>query len=109
LATPIPTAVLAVSPGISEMSQLTVEIIDSSGSSTSAQDLQGQLDTYKFASVNLVTQSAIGNAGAIVSFAPTVNQDVRNTVLTEVKKIANNVTVQESQSGSYDITIVLGQ
>jgi len=109
LATPIPTTAPAVSPSLSETGQLTVEIISSSGSSTTAQTLQNQLDTYKFASVNMVTQTAIGSAGAIVSFAPTVNQNVRDAVLTEVKKVASNVTVQEKQSGSSDITIVLGQ
>ncbi len=109
LATIPPTALPSVLPGSLSTRNLTVQIINASPSATIAQELLGQLDTYKFKSVNLQTQSAIGSAGTLVAFAPTTGQDIRNAVLDEVRKYESNIIVQDKQIGIFDITIVLAQ
>jgi len=118
LATIIPTAPPAISISNSSSSSssgqlqtqgLTVQIVNTTESATIAQQLQGNLDTYRFKSVSLQTQSGVESSGSLVSFAPAVSQDVRDAVLVEVKKFETNVIVQEKQLGVYDISIVLGQ
>lgn len=110
LATPVPSGTeSAAVPSASETAALTIQIVNASDSPTIAQDLQGQLDTYKFKSVSLQTQSPIGSSGSLVSFSPDVNQDVRNIVLSSIKKYETNIIVQDQKIGDYDISIVIGQ
>jgi len=116
LATIVPTAPADISnvsnsssSGQLQAGGLTVQIVNASDSAAVAQQLQGRLDTYQFKSVSLQTAGEVQSSGSLVSFAPSVSQDVRNTVLTEVKKFETDVTVQEKQLGAYDISIVLGQ
>jgi len=91
------------------MQNLTVQIIGTANSASIAQNLLGRLNIYKFKSVSIQTQNSLGNTGSLIAFSPGISQDVRNTVLNEVKKFANSVLVEEKQIGAYDITITLGQ
>jgi hypothetical protein len=109
LATQIPTSATAVSPNLLETQNLTVQIVNASNSATTAENLQGLLDTYKFKTVNIQTQSPIGSSGSLISFGPSVSQDVRNAVIAALKKYVNNVNVQDQKIGDFDISIVLGQ
>ena len=109
LATQIPTSATAVSPNLLETQNLTVQIVNASNSATTAENLQGLLDTYKFKTVNIQTQSPIGSSGSLISFGPSVSQDVRNAVIASLKKYVNNVDVQDQKIGDFDISIVLGQ
>jgi len=106
LATPVPTALI---PSAVETENLTVQIVNASDSPTIAQNLQGQLGTYKFKSISLQTQSAIGSSGSLVSFSPDVSQEVKNIVIAAIKKYETNVIVQNQKIGTYDISIVIGQ
>jgi len=121
-ATPIPQAatpvqLVTVAPNVSTASisgnlqtqSLTVQIVSTSNSAASAQSLLARLDTYKFKSVSLQSESSVGSASTLVSFSPNTTQDVRDVVLSEVKKFETNVIVQEKQLGTFDISIVLGQ
>lgn len=109
LATIIPTTEFAVSPNLTATQNLTVEIVNTSPSGTIAQELQGDLDTYKFKSVSLQTQSPIGSSGSLVSFAPDVDQNTKDAVIAEMKKYESNVIVQDQKVGNFDISIILGQ
>jgi len=112
LATVIPTVAPATTTSgapTSEFATVSVEIVGTANSAATAQSLLSQLDTYKFKSVGLQTQSSVSSGATLVSFAPGVGQTVRNSVLTEVRKVATNVSVQEKQLGTFDITIVLGE
>lgn len=110
LSTVIPTTSDAnTTPSEAETANLSVQIINASDSATAAQNLQGLLDTYKFQSISLQTQSPIGSSGSLVSFGSNVTQDVRDAVLTQVKKFETNIIVQDQKIGDYDISIVLGQ
>ncbi len=111
LATVAPTIDTTVQSSTGNLStqNLSVQIVDASSSSSAAQTLQGRLDTYKFKSVSLQTSTEVGSATTLVSFSPDTSQEVRNVILGEVKKLGNDVNVQEKQIGTYDISIVLGQ
>jgi len=109
LATIVPTSPAASTSSTLQTQDLTVQIVNTTDSATIAQTLLGRLDTYRFKSVGLQTQSAVSSGSTLVSFSPTVSQDVRDTVLNEVKKLETNVLVQDKQLGTFDITIVLGQ
>jgi len=56
-----------------------------------AQNLQTQLDTYKFRSVQSTNGKVQWKLSTIVSFSSSVGQDVRNAVLRDVKKDEANV------------------
>lgn len=105
------TPTLATTVAIANLptENLSVQIINASNSASVAQLLLARLDTYKFKSVTTQTQEAIGSGATLVSFSVNTNQLVRAAVLEEVRKLENNVTVQEKQLGTYDITIVLGE
>ncbi|HSX09691.1 MAG TPA: hypothetical protein VLF93_06050 [Candidatus Saccharimonadales bacterium] len=109
LATPLPTTTTTNSTGNLSTQDLTVQIVDASSSSSAAQQLMGRLDTYKFKSVSLQTSSQTQSATTLVSFSPETSQEVRDVVLGEVKKLDNNVSVQEKQIGTYDISVVLAE
>jgi hypothetical protein len=109
LPTLLPTTAPDTAPVSSEIQSLTVQIVNASDSATVAQDLQGVLDTYKFKSVSIQTQSPIGSSGSLVSFGPNVSQNVRNAVTGALKEYENNIIVQDQQIGTYDISIVIGQ
>jgi len=104
-----PDTTTASSSGELGFDNLTVQIIGTVNSASTAQTLLGQLDTYKFKSVGLQTQNSVSSGTTLVSFSSATSQDVRNAVLTEVKRLETNVSVQEKELGTYDITIVLGQ
>lgn len=113
--TPSPqiSQVLLVTPTIAlsslQTQNLTVQIVDSSSSAPIAKQLMSSLDSFKFKSVSTQTQNAIGSANTLVTFSANTSQDVQNAVLTEVRKVENNVAVQQQQNPGYDITIVLGR
>jgi hypothetical protein len=118
VATPAPLATVVPStPEVStassssnlEFQNLTVEIVSTVNTASVAQTLLGQLDTYKFKSVNLQTQSEISSSTTLVTFSSTTSQDVRDAVLKEVKNLETNVIVQDKQLGTFDVTVVLGQ
>lgn len=112
LATPLPAqpaVTTASSSGELGFDNLTVQIIGTANSAATAQTLLAQLDTFKFRSVGLQTQNAVSSGTTLVSFSSATSQDVRNAVLNEVKRLETNVSVQEKELGTYDITIVLGQ
>jgi hypothetical protein len=110
LATPPATIVVTASDsGALQTQNLTVQIVSTANSVANAQSLLGRLDTYKFKSVSLQSGSSVGTSSTLVTFSPNTDQNVRDAVLSEVKKFETNVIVQEKQSGIYDISIVLGQ
>lgn len=110
LPTVVPTlAAPVISPDLTSTQNLTVEIVNASDSGTVSQELQGDLDTFKFKSVSLQTQSPIGSSGSLVSFGPSVDQTTRNAVIAEIKKYESNVIVQDQKIGNFDISIILGQ
>jgi hypothetical protein len=109
IAPTVDTTVNSSGSGNLSTQNLTVQIVDASTSSSSAQELLGRLDIYKFKSVSLQTSTDVGSATTLVSFSPETSQEVRDVVLGEVKKLGNDVNVQEKQIGAFDISIVLGQ
>jgi hypothetical protein len=110
VATPTPVAGgVDVTPSAADTQNLTVQIVNVSVAPSDAQSLLDQLDTYKFKSVNLEAQNSVQTSQTLISFSPATGQAVRNTVLTEVKKIVSNVSVQEKQLSTADITIVLAK
>jgi hypothetical protein len=109
IAPTVPPVTTSSASANTQFGSLTVQIVSTANSASTAQTLLGQLDTYKFESVSLQTQSSISSGSTLVSFSPNVSQDVKDTVLNEVKKLETNVIVQGKQLGTFDITIVLGQ
>ncbi len=107
--TVVPTVATTTSSGNLQTQDLTVQIVNTSNSAAVAQSLLGRLDTYKFKSVSLQSESSVGSASTLVSFSPNTTQDVRDVVLSEVKKYETNVIVQEKQLGTFDVAIVLSQ
>jgi len=106
LATVVPTLGI---PANLQTGNLTVQIINKASSEQIAENLANQLEALHFRSVGKQTQSSIGSANTSVSFSVNTSQDVRNAVLDIVKKEESNVSVQEKQVGTSDITIVLGE
>jgi len=109
LATPLPISPASVTLSALQTQNITIQIVNSPSSATIARNLANQLETYKFESVSMQTQSSVGSANTIVSFSSSTGQNVRDAVLNEVKKYESNVSVQEKQIGNYDITIVLSE
>ncbi len=107
--TALPNSTSASASGSLQTQTLTVQIASTATSASIAQKLLGQLDTLKFKSVSLQSQSTVSSGSTLVSFAPTVTPDVRNAVLAYIKQSETNVIVQDKQLGTFDISIVLGQ
>jgi hypothetical protein len=105
---PQPTQQEAASDA-SQMQNLSIQIVNASDSASVAQSLKTQLGKYTFKSITLLTQSGVGTASTVVSFSGTTSQSVRNTILDEVRKIKPDITVQEKQDGSSDISIIIGK
>ena len=103
-----PTTPVGSESGSLHASNLTVQILNASSSETAVEILREKLNAYKFKSLTIQSQSAVGSTSTIVSFSANTSQEVRNVVLSEVKKLKSNITVQDKQEGAYDITIVLG-
>jgi hypothetical protein len=88
---------------------LNVQIVNASNSATFGQSLKLGLSKYTFKSVTMQTQSNIGTASTVVSFAASVTQPVRNAILDEVRKVKNDIIIQEKQDGGSDVSIILGK
>jgi hypothetical protein len=100
-----PTEVVTVS----QTQNLKVQIVTTSDTNSVAQTLKTALNSQKFANIVTQTQNNAGSATTIVSFSGSMSQGVRNIVLDEVRKLKTDVRVQEIQSGTNDVTIILGK
>lgn len=88
---------------------LTVQIVNTSATAGDAQTVRTAMNKYTFKSVTTESQTNVGVSNTVVSFSGNTPQSVRNTVLDEIRKVKSDLTVQESQSGSIDITIIIGK
>jgi hypothetical protein len=110
---PIVTEAIVTSPNISSTSvtasNLAVQITNTGNSTADAQTLREAFSKFSFKTLTVGNDSNSSTSTTVVTFSSNVNQQVRNAVLEEMRKVKTNVTVQERQTGEYDITIILGQ
>jgi flagellar basal body-associated protein FliL len=88
---------------------LAVQIVHASSAVSDAQVVRSALSKFTFKSITTQTQNSIGTPNTIVTFTSKTPQSVRNAVLEEVRKSKSDLTVQETQSGVNDITIIIGK
>jgi len=109
--TAVPTVVPTIAPtavAAQTIQTITVQIINTSQTSSVAQSIHTDLLKLPFKAVNVQTQTSVGTATTIVSFASTVPQNVRTQVLDDVKKFKTDISVQERQSATSEVSIILG-
>jgi hypothetical protein len=92
-----------------QVKNLSLQIVSSAGTASTAQTLRSAFDAYAFKTITNKTENNVGSATTIVSFSVNTPQTVRNIVLDEVRKVKTEVRVQEAQTGSNDITIIIGK
>lgn len=92
-----------------QLQSVSVQIVSSSETATAAQSLRTALNIYKFKAVTMQTQNSVASANTVVSFAAATPQSVRNKVLDEVRKIKKDITVQDREQNTNDITIIIGK
>lgn len=102
---PVPTETVT----IEQTKVLSVQIVNASTAGPDAQTIRTALSKYTFKSVTTQTQNNVGTPNTIISFSLKTPQSVRNAVMEEVRKIKSDLTVQETQSGTNDITIIIGK
>lgn len=105
-----PTIEPTVEPSLSQpdgIDSFTIQIISGTNNVSSAETVKKQLAADGFTSIALRAQNQ-GISQSIVTFAPTVNQTVRDMVLKEVYSTNDQVFVQEKEGWPNDITILLG-
>lgn len=97
---------VGITPSQQEIGNLSLSIINASGSTTQGQFLKEQLNKYGFKTIVLQDQSSIGASSSIITFSANTRPAVRNLILQEVKKLTDNVQVQE-KSGTNDVIEIL--
>lgn len=102
---PLPTEAITVD----QTKLLSVQIVNASSAGTDAQTIRTAMSKYTFKSISTQTQNNVGTPNTIISFSLKTPQSVRNVVVDEVRKIKSDLTVQETQSGTNDITIIIGK
>ena len=102
-------AVVLPTPNQQEIGELTLQIINASGSDTQGEFLKEQMGKYNFKSVALQVQNSIGTTGSVIKYSANTSPAVRSLVLNEVKKITANIQVLESTTNFVDIDILIGK
>lgn len=108
---PPPTQLPVTSPTVATdqaAKNIQIQIVNTSQSATQAQGLKTELMKYGFKAVTIQSQPGVGSALTIISFSSSISDAIRSSVLSEVKKIKSNVTVQERQSDLVEVSIILG-
>ena len=101
------TPTTGVPQNVLEVKDLTVTIINPSNSLQSAQKLKTQLDTYGFKAVQIQNQPTTGISQSSITFSAKPSIPARDIIISEVKKIAPQTTIQEKKESTADISIVL--
>lgn len=107
VSSPGPTVVLAGTVSPQDVKDLTVQIVTSSTSSSTA-TFRDALTKFGFKSVSLLTQG-VSSSQTLVTFTPDVEAITRNAILEQLRKITTNFTVQEKSDAAFDISIILGK
>lgn len=106
---PVATPTTTATESAALTSTLSVQIINSTASATTAETLRQKLTTYNFKKVSTQTQTSLGSSSTVVSFTADTPQTTRDDVLKEVRQVKTNITVQDKANDVYDITIILGE
>lgn len=88
---------------------LKVQIIYSTDTTAESETLRDELKEYTFKSVSAQKQTNVGSAKTVVSFSSDVEQIVRNAVLDKVREVESDVTVQDLEGSTYNVSILLGK
>lgn len=105
--TVVPTA--ALSSQVSDPKLITMQIINASLSDQLGPQLRNQFAALGFKSINLQRQTTLNMTGILVMFSPKPSQQIRNTVLTEVRKNSALVNIQEKPDAAFDVIVVIGK
>lgn len=101
--------IVQVSPVITGVKDLTVQIVTSSSSPGLAESIKTMFLSYGFSNLDIEVRDSLQASQSSIIFSSRVNDEIKNSIITGARKILGEILVQNKTDAVVDVSIILGK